>query len=124
MFAAAFVTVVWVLPHIASDFGVSICCFVFFWPKFRPESFFHHMGTPGTQMTQGSGRNFGHPLRMVFLQSGSTCRAMLAEISARVSDFPVRQSILVLFWLICACYLLFWNSPLHEMLPCSILFYD
>ena len=119
-----FVTVVWVVPRIASDFGVSICCFMFFWPKLRPDLLFGHMATPGTQMTYGSGRNFGQPLRMVFLHSGLTCRAVLAEISATLSDFPVMQSVLVLFWLICACYLLFGNSPLHEMLPCGILFHD
>ena len=33
-FATVFVTVVWVVPCIASDFGVFICCFVFLWPKF------------------------------------------------------------------------------------------
>ena len=42
MCAAMFVTVVWVLPHIASDFGVSILCF---------SVLFGHMCTPGVQMT-------------------------------------------------------------------------
>ena len=50
-----FVTVVWVVPRIASDFGVSICRFMFFWPKFRPDLLFCHMATPRTQMTSGSG---------------------------------------------------------------------
>ena len=52
LFAAVFVTVVWVLPRIASDFGVFSCCFMFFWPKFRPDLLFCHMATPRTQMTQ------------------------------------------------------------------------
>ena len=51
LFAAVFVTVVWVMPRIASAFGVSIGCFVSFWPKFRPGLLFGHMATPGTQMT-------------------------------------------------------------------------
>ena len=55
LFAAVFVTVVWVVPRIARDFGVCILCFVFFWPKFRPELLFGHMCTPGVQMTHGSG---------------------------------------------------------------------
>ena len=79
LFAAVFVTVVWVLPHIASDFGVSILCFVFFSPNFGPQLLFGDIATPGTQMQSGSDRNFGQPLAMVLLHSGLTCRAVLAE---------------------------------------------
>ena len=98
--------------------------FAFFWPKIRPQLLFGHMCTPGIQMTYGSGRNFGQPIGMVFLHTGLTCRAALAEISARLFTLPVKQSILVLFWLNCACYLPFCNVSLHEMLSCSILSYD
>ena len=105
------------IPRIGTDFCVQLCLslwygfchalpvilvclfffFAFFWLKFRPQLLFGHMCAPGIQMTYGSGRNFGQFIGIVFLHSGLTCRAVLAEISAMLLDFPVRQSILVFF---------------------------
>ena len=132
------------IPRTGSDFCLQLCLSLwygfchalpvtlvclfsvlrFFWPKFRPEWLFGHMCTPGVQMTYGFGRIFCQLIEIIFLHSGLTCRALLAEILARLLDFPVRHSILGLFGLNCACYLPFCNSSLHEMSSCSILFYD
>ena len=107
LFAAVFVTVVWVLSRIASDFGVSICCFMFFWPKFRPLvvwsygyprnthdiRFWPELG-PASQngisaqwfnMQSSAGRNFGHVIRF-------SCQAV------RFGPFLVDLCLLFAIW--------------------------